>query len=536
MGLPLIGEKMKETGKIVFVFIAIAVIFACQVFGPVFSANFSEASYVANKALPAVVLVYSVLEYSARVYIPWDTGAEEYIANDYIAAMGSGFFINPNGYIVTNGHVVFCLESTNYKDDIYTKRDIITSATMVLIEYVQNQLGILFTQDDVQYILNYNLQNGQVIDSHRSVYVILGEATGNIIEAHTGYAASVVATSPFLGRDLAILKVELTNTPALLIVKNPDEVSVGDQVYALGYPGVATFHPMLSDKTLLDPSFTEGVVSAKKLTSEDVSAIQHSADITHGNSGGPLVNDEGKVVGVNNMGSINDLGLEVAGFNFAVACNVLLDFLRENGVQNSIGSTTTEYDKGLAYYYAKMYGSAKAQFEAVTAVFPYHWKAQQLIQECQSKILSGEKAESAITLSVNPLQVKVNEGQIKVSGNIYHSSDMPIPVNITWTNLQVTIEYTKPDGTKTTRAATVSTDGTFEDTLIPDKSGTWSVKASWDGDTDHLGAQSNQASFTVEEPAMSWMWIVLIVMMVSVVAAVSAIMLAKKRKKVPPAP
>jgi S1-C subfamily serine protease len=279
--------------------------------------------------------------------------------------MGSGFFVNPNGYIVTNGHVVFCFESTNYKDDIYTKRDILTGATMSLIEYVQKQQGISFTQDEVQTILNYNLQNGQVTDSHRSVYVILGEATGNIIEARAGYAASVVATAPFLGRDLAILKVELTNTPALLIVESQDEVSVGDSVYALGYPGVATFHPNLSAKTVLDPSFTAGVVSAKKLNSEDVATIQHSAATTHGNSGGPLVNGEGKVVGVDNMGSINELGLEVAGFNFAVACNVVLDFLRENGVQNFVGSTTTEYDKGLAYYYAKMYGSAKAQFQAL---------------------------------------------------------------------------------------------------------------------------------------------------------------------------
>jgi len=527
---------MKKTGKVAFVFVVVAMVFLCQIFAPVSAADFSETSYVANKALPAVVLVYSVLEYSARVYIPWNTGTEEYTVNDYIAVMGSGFFVNPNGYIVTNGHVVFCLESNNYKDDIYTKRDILAGATMSLIEYVQNQQGISFTQDEIQTILNYNLQNGQVTDSHRSVYVILGEATGNIIEARAGYAASVVTAAPFLGRDLAILKVELTNTPALLIVESQDEVSVGDRVYALGYPGVATFHPNLSAKTVLDPSFTDGVVSAKRLTSEDVAAIQHSAATTHGNSGGPLVNSEGKVVGVDNMGSINDLGLEVAGFNFAVACNVVLDFLRENGVQNFVGSTTTEYDKGLAYYYAKMYGSAKAQFQAVTAVFPYHWKAQQLIQECQSKILSGAKAESAITLSANLLQVKVNEGQIKVSGSLSHSSAMPIPINITWTSIQITIEYTKPDGTTTTKTAVVSSDGTFEDTLIPDKSGIWSVKASWNGDTDHLGAQSNQVSFTVEEPSMSWIWIVLIVVVVSVAAAAGAILLAKKRKMLPPAP
>lgn len=521
---------MKKIKSITFGFLLVAAIFLCQFFNPALAAVFSETAYVANKAVPAVVLVYSIVEYGAQVYIPWMTGSEEYAVNDYIAAMGSGFFVNPNGYIVTNGHVVFCFESSNYKDDIFTKKDIIQDATMVLIEYVQQQLGIVFTQDEIQIILNYNLENGQVTYSYRSAYVILGEATGNIIEARAGYAATVVASSPFLGRDLAILKVELTNTPALLILESQDEVSVGDKVFALGYPGVATFHPLLSDKTRLDPSFTEGVVSAKKLTLQDVAAIQHSAATTHGNSGGPLVNNDGKVVGVTNMGSITELGLEVAGFNFAVACNVVLDFLNENGVQNYVGQTTTEYDKGLAYYYAKMYGSAKARFEAVTAVFPYHWKAQQLVQECQSKILSGIKAESAISLSTSPMQIRVNEGQITVSGSLSHTSAMPIPVDVKWTNIQITIEYTKPDGTKTTRTTTASNGGTFEDSIIPDKAGVWTVKAGWNGDTDHSGAESNQVSFTVEEPPMSWTWIIIIVMVVCVAAAASAFILVQRRR------
>jgi len=527
---------MKKNKSVSIGFLLVAVIFLCQISHPALATEFSETAYVANKAIPAVVLVYSIVEYSAQVYIPWDSGAEEYAVNDYIAAMGSGFFVNPNGYIVTNGHVVFCLESNNYKDDIITKQDIIQDATMVLIEYVQEQQSIAFTQDEVQIILDYNLENGQVTTSYRSVYVILGEATGDVIEVKQGYAASVVASSPFLGRDLAILKVELTNTPALLILESQDDVSVGEQVFALGYPGVATFHPMLSDKTSLDPSFTEGIVSAKKLTLQDVAAIQHSAATTHGNSGGPLVNKDGKVVGVNNMGSITELGLEVAGFNFAVACNVVMDFLNENGVQNYAGETTTEYDKGLAYYYAKMYGSAKAQFEAVSVVFPYHWKAQQLTQECQSKILSGQKAESAISLTASPTQIRVNEGQITVSGSLSHTSAMPVQTEIQWANSQITIEYTKPDGTKMTMMVNAATGGTFENSIIPDKAGVWTAKASWNGDTDHSGAESSQASFTVEEAPMSWIWILIVLMIVCVAAVAALILIQRHRIQSPPAP
>ena len=515
--------------KIALLMILIAFLF--QPIIPVSATEFSQTAYIADKTIPATVLVYSILEYSARVYIPWNTGTEEYEVNSYLAAMGSGFFVNPNGYIITNGHVVFCYESGNYKDDMVTKSYIIQDATTLLIEYVQQQYGITFTQEEIQYIMEFNAEYGEVEDSYRSVYIILGEATGNIIEAKQGYTATVVAAEPFLGRDLALLKVELSNTPALLILESLDDVSIGEQVYALGYPAVATFHPQLSESTQLVPSFTQGVVSAKRLTLQDISAIQHDADITHGNSGGPLVNSEGKVIGVNNMGSITELGLEVAGFNFAIACSVVRDFLAENGVQNYVGEATTEYEDGLAYYYAKLYSTAKQKFQAVTAVFPYHWKAQQLIQECQSKILKGEKAESRISITLNLAEVKVNEEQIRVSGTLTHSSEMPIPIEIQWADIQVTIEYVKPDGTKITRTATVNADGTFEDSITPDQAGVWTVTAYWSGNEDYSETTSNQASFTAREPPITWNIYLYAMIVVPIVASIIIVLLFMTRRK-----
>jgi len=147
--------------KIVLLMILIAFLF--QPIIPVGATEFSQTAYIADKTIPATVLVYSILEYSARVYIPWNAGTEEYEVNSYLAAMGSGFFVNPNGY------VVFCYESGNYKDD-----------------------------------MEFNAEYGEVEDSYRSVYIILGEATGTIMETKQGYTATVVAAEPFLGRDLAL--------------------------------------------------------------------------------------------------------------------------------------------------------------------------------------------------------------------------------------------------------------------------------------------------------------------------------------------
>jgi len=480
----------------------IALILVASIYNvsPVYAAGFTETGYLAEKTLPTTVLVYSVLEYEATVYVPWVTGAEEYTVTSSLANMGSGFFVNPEGYLVTNGHVVFCYESSNYKDDSVARSQMIQDATTQLIAYVQQYEGYTFTQEDTQYTLSYNLEHGSVGSTHRSQYVVLGEARGNVVEAKQGYGATVVVADPFLGRDLALLKVELSNVPSLLVLEDPEDAAVGDDVFALGYPGVATFHPLLSQDTVLVPTFTMGIISAKRLTSKHISAIQHNAETTHGNSGGPLVNREGRVVGVNNMGSISELGLEVAGFNFAIASNVVLDFLRENGVQNSVGPTTTEYEEGLAYYYAKMYGSAKKKFQDAQAIFPYHWRAQQLAQECQGKISGGSKADSSLSLGVSSTEATAGKDQVTVTGAISHGSDMPIPIAVKWPNPAVVITYTKPDGSKATKTVIAGSDGTFEDSFTPDVEGEWSVSSSWEGSEDHNEAASQPVTLSVVKP------------------------------------
>jgi len=502
------------------------------------SGAYSQAAYVTEQALPAVVLVYSRIDYSGTFYIPWTWGPEAFTFTRYVSSMGSGFFVNPNGYLVTNGHVVFCFMSKNFKDDSITKNYIIQDAVYALLSWYQQQYGITFSQTDVQITLDYNTRYGQIEELYRSTYVILGEAQGDVIEAKRGISATVVNADPFLGRDLAILKVELSNTPSLLI-GDSDKVRTGDTVYAFGYPGVVAFHPQLSVNTLLAPSVTQGIVSGKRLTQQDISAIQHSASTTHGNSGGPLLDENGKVIGVNNMGSITELGLEVAGFNFAVASNVLRDFLRENGVGNSVGDTTSHFQKGLAFYYAKMYASAKKEFDIVTTLFPYQWRATQLSQECQASISNGEKASSSITASVSPESVKVKKESITVSGYIMHASEMPIGVNFSWPTSQVTIQYTRPDGYTINHAVLISTEGAFTDTFVPDVAGQWSIKASWQGDDDHAGATSSVLTLTVTEPTVIEIMTetgIIYLIPVALVAVVAVILMKRKSKAATPLP
>jgi hypothetical protein len=87
-------------------------------------------------------------------------------------------------------------------------------------------------------------------------------------------------------RDLALLSVPSLLAPPLLLSAL---VTGGETVFAVGY--AANFAG--------DPSITRGIVSANRLDAEGIGYVQTDASLNPGNSGGPLLNEQGEVVGVN---------------------------------------------------------------------------------------------------------------------------------------------------------------------------------------------------------------------------------------------
>src|SRR5712692_4229644 len=141
------------------------------------------------------------------------------------------------------------------------------------------------------------------------------------------YAAELVGTD--LVSDIALLKIDGKNLPCLNL-GNSDDVIIGEWVIALGNP-FGLFD--IADK----PTVTVGVVSASGINLRVEGRyyrgmIQTDASINSGNSGGPLLNSQGEVIGVNsvifspNQGSV--------GVGFAIPINrikTILAELKKNG-------------------------------------------------------------------------------------------------------------------------------------------------------------------------------------------------------------
>lgn len=125
------------------------------------------------------------------------------------------------------------------------------------------------------------------------------------------------------GNDLALLKVDAQNLVAATFAK-PGSVRVGDQVVAIGYA------------LALDggPSVTTGIVSAMRRTIFTDSGalnslIQTDAAISSGNSGGPLVNMRGEVVGINTAVARGSDNSAANNIGFAISVDEVLTVLEQ---------------------------------------------------------------------------------------------------------------------------------------------------------------------------------------------------------------
>ena len=130
-------------------------------------------------------------------------------------------------------------------------------------------------------------KNGTAVTNY---HVVQGGTSGRVVLAN-GREYEVESV---LGKDkhsdLVIIKIDI---PKSTPVKLADSLSVatGDRVYTIGYP--ESFALGVESST-----FTEGIVSKASYTVEGVEYIQTNADITHGNSGGVLLNEKGEVIGI----------------------------------------------------------------------------------------------------------------------------------------------------------------------------------------------------------------------------------------------
>lgn len=199
---------------------------------------------------------------------------------------------------------------------------------------------------------------------------VAGNATQITVTLTDGrqFDARIVGTDN--ASDICLIKIDDNNLPYIKF-GNSDDIIIGEWVIALGNP-FGLFD--LNDK----PTVTVGVVSATGMNLDAINnryylnMIQTDASINGGNSGGPLVNSEGEVIGMNTLIFTAGQSTGNIGLGFAIPVNKvkkIVDELKEKGSIDrnfEIGMRIQTIDEGIAKYYRLK--SAKGVI--VTRIYP----------------------------------------------------------------------------------------------------------------------------------------------------------------------
>ena len=228
----------------------------------------------------------------------------------------------------SNGYVTQTSLS-NYSDTaVYAANKILPSIVGIKIEYTVNTQsffgrsssstatasgsGIIISDDG--YILTNNHVVSSSSSESNSYYQITdaGKVTVTLFGDETEYEAKIVGQDE--QTDLAVIKIEKTGLTKAEFADS-DSVKVGEFAMAVGNP------------VNMNSTVTTGIVSAvnRKITDSDgktYTCIQTDAAINSGNSGGALVNSEGKVIGINTL-KLSGTGIE--GIGFAIPINSTTD-------------------------------------------------------------------------------------------------------------------------------------------------------------------------------------------------------------------
>jgi len=146
------------------------------------------------------------------------------------------------------------------------------------------------------------------------------------------YKAKIVAYDPKL--DLALLKiVEIDTGLSQVSFGDSEIVTVGDQAFAIGHPEQGGLW-----------SLTTGVISAHRSNFAGIPGkdlFQTEASINRGNSGGPLLDEQGRMIGINSLIARKaEDGLTITAVNFAIKSNVAIRWLNGKGYRFTAARAT----------------------------------------------------------------------------------------------------------------------------------------------------------------------------------------------------
>ncbi len=243
-----------------------------------------------------------------------------------IVSYGTGFGVGTEGEdadtFVTNWHVVTCSGSFDYKDvKVYILLD---DETYFEYEYLPVAEGEAIDENE-EYV--------EAEDGTLRRKVLAGISMGDAVECEVLYAEKQYP-------DIAVLRTkEPVDSVETMPLRPVDTDSIGKKIFAIGFPGTADTASSVYagdseiqklKASIENVSVTGGVISrcSRLEAFGDTDCITHDAHINHGNSGGPLVLEDGSVIGINTYG----YGENASEYSVSIYIDYAIEVLEDLGI------------------------------------------------------------------------------------------------------------------------------------------------------------------------------------------------------------
>ena len=182
--------------------------------------------------------------------------------------------------------------------------------------------GVGRSGEDAQiFVTNNHVISDKQYKPYDQVYIFVDNA--NLYDESSVVPCRILYADPQV--DLAIIQAEAP-IPGVgtLPLRSAKEIETGDDVFALGFQAIADELADSNHYTVDDITVTDGIVS-RRLQIGGVDYMAHTAKINHGNSGGPLIDTAGNVVGINTLGiaDVENADLRCYAFDIDYAIDVL---------------------------------------------------------------------------------------------------------------------------------------------------------------------------------------------------------------------
>jgi S1-C subfamily serine protease/rhodanese-related sulfurtransferase len=341
------------------------------------------------RAKPATVLV--VAEVVTQVTLDCGGGPTT-VSPAPFRETGTGWFVDPEGWIVTNAHVVQPAHTPpRWLLNQQAQRAVLSACVGDVLARRGLQPG---ERPDIEEPLKRQALERVLprskVEVAPSLFVLLSNGVRLPVKVVKYSPPVATETGPGVmsGRDLALLQAEASDMPSFPVASSHG-LKIGDPIRILGFPGVVLTHELLNSSAKVEASVTNGAVSGFKQDVQNQAVIQTDAPAAWGNSGGPAVNQRSEVVGVLTFVSLapGPEGSLVQGFNFVIPADAVRDFLRDTPVRINGKSPFNEaWFAGLRRLFTEDYAGAVPALREANRLLPDLPDVLRALAEAEDKV------------------------------------------------------------------------------------------------------------------------------------------------------